>query len=282
MCVVNCIIGERTLNDLATGTSLVVGSAESGSRPAQEGAAATDNRSWALSIHFTLRNLPYVSHCRQLLCLKPTSQNTATALSLRLPPNDSRGNYRRETHFFITTPISNQRDAQISEAQTSPPTPAMNRPDYLSLVSSFSSSAGTLHETLVSLADYAEKFRPTEATTQMAAALVAELTSRLVYLLASLPAPLLFVVALVASVSLVRLVHRVVSFVTRLAFRLVFWALIAGVVAVMYEKGLEGSVAAARETLGYVFDVGVFFWREWERFEKERERQGRVRPNMAF
>ena len=158
----------------------------------------------------------------------------------------------------------------------------MNRPDYLSLVSSFSSSAGTLHETLVSLADYAEKFRPTEATTQMAAALVAELTSRLVYLLASLPAPLLFVVALVASISLVRLVHRVVSFVTRLAFRLVFWALIAGVVAVMYEKGLEGSVAAARETLGYVFDVGVFFWREWERFEKERERQGRVRPNMAF
>ncbi|KAL2114431.1 hypothetical protein VUR80DRAFT_7119 [Thermomyces stellatus] len=155
----------------------------------------------------------------------------------------------------------------------------MNRPDYFSFLNSFS-NPDSARDTLTYLADLSEKLRPTDATTQMVAALLAELSSRLVYLVASLPTPLLLVVALVASISVLRLVNRVVSFVTRLVFRLVFWAAVAGLVAVMYEKGLEGSLAAGRELCAYVFDIVAFFWKEWERFERERD--GKPRPNLRF
>lgn len=154
----------------------------------------------------------------------------------------------------------------------------MNRPDVLS----FLNTSPTLGDSRDAIASLAEKLRPAEETTRMAAALLTMLTTRLASLLASLPSPLLFAVALVAALSLARLVHRVVSFVTRLAFRLLFWALVAACVAVMYEKGVEGSVAAAREACGYVFDAGVFFWREWERFERAREREGKMRSGMAY
>lgn len=155
----------------------------------------------------------------------------------------------------------------------------MNRPDYLSFLNTFS-NADSARDALAYLADLSEKLRPTEATTQMAAALLAELSSRLVYVLASLPTPLLVVVALVASISFLRLVNRVVAFVTRLAFQLVFYAAVAGVAAILYEKGLEGSLAAGRDLCGYVFDIGLFFWREWERFERERD--GKPKPNLRF
>lgn len=155
----------------------------------------------------------------------------------------------------------------------------MNRPDFLSFLNSFS-NADSARDALTYLADLAEKLRPAEATTQMAAALLAELSSRLVYLIASLPAPLLVVVALVASISIVRLVNRVVTFVTRLAFQLVFYAALAGLAAILYEKGLEGSLAAGRNLCGYMFDIGLFFWREWDRFERERD--GKPKPNLRF
>lgn len=151
----------------------------------------------------------------------------------------------------------------------------MNRPDFLSFLDTSPTSGDAI-------ASLTEKLRPTEETTRMAIALLTMLTTRLTALLASLPTPLLLVVALIAALTLIKLVNRVVSFVTRLAFRLLFWALAAACVAVVYERGVEGSVAAAREACGYVFDVGVFFWREWERFEGARVREGKVRAGMAY
>lgn len=157
----------------------------------------------------------------------------------------------------------------------------MNRPDFFSFLNTFSYSGSSPSDIIADINNFAEQHRPADATVQMAAAALSEMSSRLVYLLASLPAPVLFAVALVAGISLVRLVHRLVSLFTRLLFRALFWAFLLGVVAVFYEKGFEGTVATLREVAGYVFDVGVFFWREWERFEKTREGGGKLRMNMA-
>lgn len=156
----------------------------------------------------------------------------------------------------------------------------MNRPDFFSFLNTFSYSGTSPSDIIADINNFAEQHRPADATVQMAATALSEIVSRLVYFLASLPAPILFVVALVAGVSLVRFVHRVVSLLTRMLFRVVFWAFVLGVVAVFYEKGYEGTLATLREVVGYVFDVGVFFWREWERFEKTREGGAKLRMNM--
>ena len=150
----------------------------------------------------------------------------------------------------------------------------MDGPDFLSYLNTLPTSL--LPDAITS------KLSPTSATAQMATALLTALATRLAALLASLPQPAIFVVALVAILCLISFVHRIVTFITRLALRLLFWALVAGVVAVVYERGVEGSLEAAKGAYGYAYDMGVFFWGEWERFERGREREGKMRSHMAY
>ncbi|SPN97569.1 uncharacterized protein DNG_01080 [Cephalotrichum gorgonifer] len=152
----------------------------------------------------------------------------------------------------------------------------MNLPSFLDLLNilpgSNDRSTTTTTPTLTDLNRYLAQLRPTESTTTMYLDALAQASTGLVSLLAPLPAPVLFALALVASLFVVRLVNRALTFFTRLLFQLMFWAFVVGVAAVFYDKGIEGTVALVRDVCGYVFDMGVFFWREWERYEKQRER----------
>lgn len=130
------------------------------------------------------------------------------------------------------------------------------------------------------------QLRPADATTQMTSNALAQLSARAISLLASLaatlPSPVLFVLAVVASLSLIKLVNRAISIFTRLLFRLLFWGFVIGMGALFYERGVEGSVVIVREACGYALGLGQFFWREWERYENQRDKGGKPGANMRF
>ncbi|KAI1495865.1 hypothetical protein F5X99DRAFT_402222 [Biscogniauxia marginata] len=85
---------------------------------------------------------------------------------------------------------------------------------------------------------------------------------------------LAFVVAFIVLIfQVVAWVHRTMMFFTRLALRMVFWAVLAGVLAVAWQRGPEAVirdvVVFVSKIAGYVTVVREIWWSEYQRYDAQ-------------
>ena len=83
---------------------------------------------------------------------------------------------------------------------------------------------------------------------------------------------LLFILAQVAL-----LVHRVMMFFTRLAYRLLFWATIAALAAVVWQIGPEAtarySIVIGSKIVGYLAGLVAVFQQEYQKYDAQAKAQ---------
>lgn len=92
---------------------------------------------------------------------------------------------------------------------------------------------------------------------------------------------LLFIlILLLVTIQILNFTRRVVVSLTRFAFNLVFYAGVVGLVAFMYQRGLEASVRDSivfgARLWGYAVGVKDVFLREWERYSEEEKMRVRT------
>ncbi|KAI1403432.1 hypothetical protein F4819DRAFT_226198 [Hypoxylon fuscum] len=73
-------------------------------------------------------------------------------------------------------------------------------------------------------------------------------------------------------------VHRTMMYFTRLAFRMLGWALVFGVLAVVWRRGPEASirdvVVFVSKIAGYAALVKDIWWSEYQKFDAQTKRSG--------
>ncbi|KAI2624346.1 hypothetical protein GGR54DRAFT_571286 [Hypoxylon sp. NC1633] len=82
----------------------------------------------------------------------------------------------------------------------------------------------------------------------------------------------------VLALQLVAFVHRTMMYVTRLAFRLLGWALVFAILAVVWRRGPEAAVRDVvvfiSKLAGYGAVVRDIWWSEYQRFDAQTKRGG--------
>ncbi|KAI1386217.1 uncharacterized protein F4822DRAFT_409313 [Hypoxylon trugodes] len=84
--------------------------------------------------------------------------------------------------------------------------------------------------------------------------------------------------AIVLALQIVSWIHRTMMYVTRLAFRLLGWALVFALVAVVWRRGPEATVrdlvVVVSKIAGYVAVVKDIWWVEYQKFEAQTRQGG--------
>ncbi|KAK3936087.1 hypothetical protein QBC46DRAFT_396017 [Diplogelasinospora grovesii] len=133
------------------------------------------------------------------------------------------------------------------------------------------------------LMDYAQRF------VEIMWPILAPLVDRLVQALHSSPDLVVlgfFLLVVVVIVQVMSWVQRMMMFWTRVAMRIVFWAGVAAVVAILWQRGLEASMRdaaiVASKVAGYMASVKEIFWEQYQMYEaQERARRRSTRGGKA-
>lgn len=105
-------------------------------------------------------------------------------------------------------------------------------------------------------------------------AVLAPAIDRIAAALASSPDAVLLIFAVFAAVAVIQImafIHRLIAFWTRMVMRLLFWGLVVGLGAVMYQRGLQTTLNDAMvigsKLLGFAAGVKEVFMSEYRRYE---------------
>ncbi len=85
---------------------------------------------------------------------------------------------------------------------------------------------------------------------------------------------LVFVVLVIAlTIQVLAWVRRIMMWWTRLAFRVVFWTFVIGLIAAVWERGLEASlrdaIVIASKIAGYAAAVKDIWMREYQKYDAQ-------------
>ncbi|KAI1807172.1 hypothetical protein F4811DRAFT_507255 [Daldinia bambusicola] len=91
--------------------------------------------------------------------------------------------------------------------------------------------------------------------------------------------------ALVLAIQVLSFLHRTMMYVTRLAFRLLGWALFFALLAALWHRGPEAAirdvVVFVSKLAGYAALVKDIWWSEYQRFDAQTKRGGAPAPTRG-
>jgi hypothetical protein len=112
-------------------------------------------------------------------------------------------------------------------------------------------------------------------------ALLAPLLEKLTTLLSNSPTIVAATATLVIAILILQIlsiIKRIMLFWTRLAFRLVFYALVGLVASMVWQRGVERTirdvVVVGSQVGGWVAGVVSFWWEEYERAQQAQAQRG--------